>query len=75
LILVQLGVDKAFDARPLWTTIARLGPHPKILAIPASPGSVNRSRAPLKDMGVEAAGLVGAGYLQIMRSGAPLNRV
>jgi hypothetical protein len=30
--------DKAFDARPLWTTIARLGPHPKILAITGEPG-------------------------------------
>jgi hypothetical protein len=30
--------DKAFDARPLWTTIARLGPHPKILAISGEPG-------------------------------------
>jgi hypothetical protein len=30
--------DKAFDARPLWTSIARLGPHPKILAITGEPG-------------------------------------
>jgi hypothetical protein len=30
--------DKAFDARPLWTSITRLGPHPKILAITGEPG-------------------------------------
>jgi len=30
--------DKAFDARPLWASIARLGPHPKILAITGEPG-------------------------------------
>ena len=30
--------DKAFDARPLWATVARLGPHPKILAITGEPG-------------------------------------
>ena len=30
--------DKAFDARPLEASIARLGPHPKILAITGEPG-------------------------------------
>jgi hypothetical protein len=30
--------DKAFDARPLWATVAALGPHPKILAITGEPG-------------------------------------
>ena len=30
--------DTAFDARPLQAPVARLGPHPKILAITAEPG-------------------------------------
>ncbi len=30
--------DKAFDARPLWASVARLGPHPKILAITGEAG-------------------------------------
>jgi predicted small integral membrane protein len=33
-----LWFNWAFDARPLWASIARLGPHPKILAITAEPG-------------------------------------
>jgi len=31
------GFDKVFDQRPLWSSVARFGPHPKILAITAEP--------------------------------------
>jgi hypothetical protein len=34
----MLWFDVAFDARPLQAAVARLGPHPKILAITAEPG-------------------------------------
>jgi hypothetical protein len=34
----MLWFDVAFDARPLQAAVARLGPHPRILAITAEPG-------------------------------------
>jgi len=66
--------DKAFDARPLWTTIARLGPHPKILAITGEPGLGHPLTRALEGTWVSRQqGLWVAAYLQIMRSGAPLD--
>ncbi|MDP1582553.1 MAG: hypothetical protein Q8M18_03905 [Bradyrhizobium sp.] len=61
--------DKAFDARPLWTAVARLGPHPKILAITAEPGlGIPLTRALEGTWVSRQQGLWVAAYLRSMRS-------
>lgn len=66
--------DKAFDARPLWTSVARLGPHPKILAITAEPGlGLPLTRALEGTWVSRQQGLWVASYLRIMRSTAGLS--
>jgi len=61
--------DKAFDARPLWTSVARLGPHPKILAITAEPGlGLPLTRALEGTWVSRQQGLWVAAYLRSMRS-------
>jgi hypothetical protein len=66
--------DKAFDARPLWTSIARLGPHPKILAITAEPGLGHPLTRALEGTWVSRQqGLWVAAYLQNMRRDASLS--
>jgi hypothetical protein len=66
--------DKAFDARPLWTAIADLGPHPKILAITGEPGLGHPLTRALEATWVSRQqGLWVAGYLHNMRSGGPLD--
>jgi hypothetical protein len=70
----NLAFDKAFDARPLWTTIAHLGPHPKILAITGEPGLGHPLTRALEGTWVSRQpSLWVAAYLQIMRRGAPLD--
>jgi hypothetical protein len=67
--------DKAFDARPLWTTIARLGPHPKILAITGEPGLGHPLVRALQGTWVSRQqGLWVAGYLRILRNSAALDQ-
>jgi predicted small integral membrane protein len=62
--------DKAFDARPLWTSIARLGPHPKILAITAEPGLGHPLTRALEGTWVSRQqGLWVAAYLRNLRGG------
>jgi hypothetical protein len=68
--------DKAFDARPLWTSIARLGAHPKILAVSGEPGLGHPLTRALQGTWVSRQqGLWVAAYLQSMRSAAPLDPV
>jgi hypothetical protein len=70
----NLAFDKAFDARPLWTTIAHLDPHPKILAITGEPGLGHPLTRALEGTWVSRQpSLWVAAYLQIMRRGAPLD--
>ena len=66
--------DKAFDARPLWTAIARLGPHPKILAITSEPGLGHPLVRALQGTWVSRQqGLWVAAYVRNLRSGGPLD--
>ena len=66
--------DKAFDARPLWTSVARLGPHPKILAITAEPGlGLPLTRALEGTWVSRQQGLWVAAYLRSMRSNPALS--
>lgn len=66
--------DKAFDARPLWTSVARLGPHPKILAITAEPGlGLSLTRALEGTWVSRQQGLWVAAYLRSMRSNPGLS--
>jgi hypothetical protein len=63
--------DKAFDARPLWASIANLGPHPKILAITGEPGLGHPMVRALQGTWVSRQqGLWVAGYLRNLHSGA-----
>lgn len=63
--------DKAFDARPLWASIARLGPHPKILAITGEPGLGHPLVRALQGTWVSRQqGLWVAGYLRNLRNSA-----
>jgi hypothetical protein len=67
--------DKAFDARPLWTAIARLGPQPKILAITGEPGLGHPLVRALQGTWVSRQqGLWVAGYLRSLRNGAALDQ-
>jgi hypothetical protein len=64
--------DKAFDMRPLWSTVASLGPHPRILAITAEPGLGHPLVRALEGTWVSRQqGLWVAGYLRNIRQGAP----
>jgi hypothetical protein len=66
--------DKAFDARPLWASIARLGPHPKILAITGEPGLGHPLTRALQGTWVSRQqGLWVAAYLRNPRSGLSLD--
>ena len=66
--------DKAFDARPLWAAVARLGPHPRILAISAEPGLGHPLVRALEGTWVSRQqGLWVAAYLQTLRSGDALD--
>jgi hypothetical protein len=65
--------DKAFDARPLWASIARLGPHPKILAITGEPGLGHPLVRTLQGTWVSRQqALWVAGYLRNLHSAGPL---
>ncbi len=67
--------DKAFDAGPLWTTIARLGPHPKILAITGEPGVGHPLVRALQGTWVSRQqGLWVAAYLRSLRNSAALDQ-
>jgi hypothetical protein len=60
--------DKAFDMRPLWSTVASLGPHPKILAITGEPGLGHPLVRALDGTWVSRQqGLWVAGYLRNIR--------
>jgi hypothetical protein len=64
--------DKAFDTRPLWSTIASLGPHPKILAITGEPGLGHPLVRALEGTWVSRQqGLWVAGYLHNIRQSGP----
>ena len=64
----MLWFDVAFDARPLQASVARLGPHPKILAITAEPGIGHPLVRALDGTWVSRQqGLWVAGYLHYMR--------
>jgi hypothetical protein len=66
--------DKAFDARPLWASIAQLGPHPRILAITAEPGLGHPLVRALQGRWVSRQqGLWVAGYVRNIRSRGPLD--
>jgi hypothetical protein len=66
--------DKAFDARPLWASIARLGPHPKILAITGEPGLGHPLTRALQGTWVSRQqGLWVAAYLRNPRNGLSLD--
>jgi hypothetical protein len=68
--------DKAFDARPLWSSIARLGAHPRILAVTGEPGLGHPLTRALQGTWVSRQqGLWVAAYLQSMRSAAPLDPI
>ena len=61
--------DKAFDPRPLWATVARLGPHPRILAITGEPGLGHPMVRALRGTWVSRQqGLWVAGYARNLRS-------
>jgi hypothetical protein len=63
-----LWFDVAFDARPLQAPVARLGPHPKILAITAEPGLGHPLTRALNGVWVSRQqGIWVAGYLRYMR--------
>ncbi len=67
--------DKAFDATPLWTTVARLGPHPKILAITGEPGLGHPLVRAVEGTWVSRQqGLWVAGYLRSLRNSAALDQ-
>jgi hypothetical protein len=64
--------DKAFDARPLWMSIANLGPHPKVLAITGEPGLGHPMVRALQGTWVSRQqGLWVAGYLRNLHTGVP----
>jgi len=64
--------DKAFDMRPLWSTVASLGPHPKILAITGEPGLGHPLVRALGGTWVSRQqGLWVAGYLRNIRQSGP----
>jgi hypothetical protein len=66
--------DKAFDARPLWASVAHLGPHPKILAITAEPGLGHPLTRALEGTWVSRQqGLWVAAYLRNLRGGGLSN--
>jgi hypothetical protein len=66
--------DKAFDARPLWASIAGLGPHPKILAITGEPGLGHPMTRALQGTWVSRQqGLWVAAYLRNPRNGLSLD--
>lgn len=66
--------DKAFDARPLETAIARLGPHPKILAITGEPGLGHPLTRTLQGTWVSRQqSLWVAAYLRNLRGGASID--
>jgi hypothetical protein len=66
--------DKAFDMRPLWSTVASLGPHPKILAITGEPGVGHPLVRALDGTWVSRQqGLWVAGYLRNIRQSGPLD--
>jgi hypothetical protein len=66
--------DKAFDAQPLWASIARLGPHPKILAITGEPGLGHPMTRALQGTWVSRQqGLWVAAYLRNPRNGLSLD--
>jgi hypothetical protein len=66
--------DKAFDARPLWASIASLGPHPKILAITGEPGLGHPMTRALQGTWVSRQqGLWVAAYLRNPRNGLALD--
>jgi hypothetical protein len=62
--------DKAFDARPLWASVASFGPHPKILAITGEPGLGHPMTRALQGTWVSRQqGLWVAAYLRNPRNG------
>lgn len=64
--------DKAFDMRPLWSAVASLGTHPKILAITGEPGLGHPLVRALDGTWVSRQqGLWVAGYLRNIRQSAP----
>jgi hypothetical protein len=66
--------DKAFDARPLEASIARLGPHPKILAITGEPGLGHPLTRALEGTWVSRQqSLWVAAYLHNLRGGASID--
>ena len=66
--------DKAFDAKPLWSTVASLGPHPKILAITGEPGLGHPLVRALGGTWVSRQqALWVAGYQRTLRQGVPLD--
>ena len=66
--------DKAFDTRPLWASIAQLGPHPRILAITAEPGLGHPLVRALQGSWVSRQqGLWVASYVRNIRSRGPLD--
>lgn len=66
--------DKAFDARPLQASIARLGPHPKILAITGEPGIGHPLTRALQGTWVSRQqSLWVAAYLRNLRGGASID--
>jgi hypothetical protein len=66
--------DKAFDARALQASIARLGPHPKILAITGEPGLGHPLTRALEGTWVSRQqSLWVAAYLHNLRGGASID--
>jgi hypothetical protein len=66
--------DKAFDFRPLWAQVARLGPHPRILAITGEPGLGHPMTRALEGRWVSRQqGLWVAAYLRNPRNGLSLD--
>jgi hypothetical protein len=66
--------DKAFDARPLWASVAQLGPHPKILAISGEPGVGHPMVRALQGIWVSRQqGLWVAGYLHTLHNAGRLD--
>jgi hypothetical protein len=66
--------DKAFDARPLWASVAALGPHPKILAITGEPGLGHPMVRALQGTWVSRQqGLWVSGYLRTLHNAGRLD--
>jgi hypothetical protein len=66
--------DKAFDARPLWSLVASLDPHPRILAITGEPGLGHPMVRELQGQWVSRQqSLWVSGYVQILRDRGTLD--